>query len=106
MARKKNSAPAADRVLVENVIRPGSSRAVDGPKYRAMRHALLKVLPVSAPGLTLAEALDKVEAHLPESQFPGGKAAGWWFMCVQLDLAAKRLITRTKTSPLRIHRAR
>lgn len=34
------------------------------------------------------------------------KPAGWWFMCVQLDLAAKRLITRTKTSPLRLYRAR
>lgn len=33
------------------------------------------------------------------------KPAGWWFLCVQLDLAAKRLITRTKTSPLRIYRA-
>ena len=105
MARKNAGAPAADRVLVENVIRPGSSRSVDGPKYRAMRHALLKVLPARAPGMTLAEALEAVKKRLPESQFPGGKSAGWWFMCVQLDLAAKRLITRTKASPLRIHRA-
>jgi hypothetical protein len=92
------------RVVVENVIRPGTTRAVDGAYYRAMRQALLRVLPRVEPGLTLDEARAAVLPHLPEGIFPDGAKAGWWFKTVQLDLEAKRLIVRERTRPVRIHR--
>lgn len=91
-------------MVVENVIRPGNRRRVDGPKYRAMRRALLAVAPRRAPGLTLADALAAVIPRLPTALFPAGAAAGWWFKTVQLDLEAKRVLVREKTSPIRVHR--
>ena len=93
-------------VTVENVNHPGSGRTVDGPKYRAMRRAVLKVLPRLVPGLTLDETRSAVLSHLPASLFPAGAHSGWWFKTVQLDLEAKHLIARVKTTPLRIHRCR
>lgn len=103
-SRARLRPPREDRVEVENFIRPGSRRRVDGPKYRAMRRALLAVVPRRAPGLTLADALVAVIPRLPTMLFPGGAGAGWWFKTVQLDLEAKRLLIRGKTSPIRIHR--
>ena len=102
----QRAAVRTDRATVENLNHPGTSRTVDGPKYRAMRRAVLKVLPRGAPGLTLDEARTAVLSHLPASRFPAGAHAGWWFKTVQLDLEAKRLIARVKTSPLRVHRCR
>lgn len=97
--------PAGDeRVLVENVNHPGTSRQVDAAKYRAMRRAVLKVLPRRSPGLTLADAVSAVLPQLPTALFPGGAHAGWWFKTVQLDLEAKHEIVRERTSPLRVHR--
>jgi Family of unknown function (DUF6958) len=93
------------RIVVENVNHPGKSRPVDARKYEAMRRALLKVLPRRAPGLTLADTSTAVLAHLPDTLFPGGAHAGWWLKTVQLDLEAKRLIAREKTTPLRLHRS-
>ena len=96
----------AKRVTVKNVKHPGTSRQVDAAMYRAMRSALLKVLPSRSPGITLADATSAVLAHLPEDLYPGGARAGWWFKTVQLDLEARREIVREKTSPLRVHRVR
>jgi hypothetical protein len=95
----------AARTVVENVMHPGKSRTVDTRKYRAMRRAILKVLPPRAPGLTLADTATAVLPHLPASLFPGGARAGWWLKTVQLDLEAKRVIAREKTTPLRLHRS-
>jgi len=95
-----------DRVEVENVNRPGQVTRVDGPKYRAMRAALLKVLPKKSPGLTQTEMFERVVAHLPEELFPGGAKAGWWVKSVQLDLEAKGIVVREPVRPLRWHRAR
>ncbi|HEY6364192.1 MAG TPA: hypothetical protein VI585_05305 [Candidatus Binatia bacterium] len=93
------------RVVVENVNHPGKSRPVDAANYQAMRRTLLKVLPPRSPGLTLAEVLRGVRAHLPADLFPGGAKVGWWMKTVQLDLEAKGIITREKTKPLRLHRS-
>jgi hypothetical protein len=95
---------ASARVIVENVNHPGKGRPVDAAKYRAMRRALLRVLPGRGPGHTLADALQAVLPHLPSALFPEGAHAGWWFKVVQLDLEAKHVIAREKTSPLRVHR--
>ena len=72
--------------------------------YEAMRRALLKVLPPRPPGRTQAEMVRAVLPHLPAGLFPGGAKAGWWQKTVQLDLEAKKTITREKTTPLRWHR--
>ena len=98
------SPPADDRVTIENVNHPGKSSTVDAAMYRAMRAAMLQVLPAAAPGLTVAEMQDAVESHLPEKLFPGGARAGWWAKAVQLDLEAKGIIAREASKPLRLHR--
>ena len=92
------------RLAVENVNHPGKSRLVDAAKYRAMRRALLKVLPSRPPGVTLADTLSSVLPLLPAGLFPDGAHAGWWFKTVQLDLEAKNIVGRERTSPLRLHR--
>jgi hypothetical protein len=94
----------AEKIDVENVIRPGKTYRVDAGKYQAMRQAYLKVLPSTAPGLTPAEILQRVPAHLPQDLFPGGARAGWWSKAVQLDLEAKGVIARAKGSPVRLRK--
>jgi hypothetical protein len=69
-----------------------------------MRRALMAVVPRRVPGLTLADALAAAIPRLPAALFPGGAAAGWWFKTVQLDLEAKRVLVREKTTPVRVHR--
>ena len=100
---ERRSAPAG-KIAIETVIRPGKFYNVDAAKYEAMRKALLKVVPKSAPGLTLAEIRERIEAHLPEALYPGGAKAGWWMKAVQLDLEAKGVVTREKTSPIRLRK--
>jgi hypothetical protein len=94
----------AERISVSNVNHPGKPREVDAAKYRAMRRAVLKAVPRRPPGMTLAEASAAVRPLLPQTLFPSGAGAGWWFKTVQLDLEARGEIARTRTAPLRIHR--
>ena len=96
-----NSAQEADAVKVGTVNKPGFSKRVDGGKYAAMRKALLKVLPVCAPGLTQAEMFGAVLPQLPDSLFPGGAKASWWAKTIQLDLEAKGIVVRERCKPLR-----
>ncbi|WP_119268754.1 DUF6958 family protein [Taklimakanibacter deserti] len=98
------SRDSSERVTLENINHPGKSHSADARLYEAMKRAVLKVLPKKAPGLTVAELEDRVLPHLPQTLFPGGAKAGWWTKAVQLDLEAKGIITRTKTSPLRLHK--
>jgi hypothetical protein len=42
---------------------------------------------------------------LSQEQFPGGAKAGWWAKAVQLDLEAKGVVKREKTSPIRLYLA-
>ena len=67
--------------------------------YEAMKRVYLKILPKAAPGLTLAEIQERLIAHLPEELFPDGAKT------VQLDLEAKGIVAREKTTPLRLHKA-
>jgi hypothetical protein len=92
------------KIEIENVTSPGRVTRIDADKYEAMKTALLKTLPTTAPGLTAAEMLDGVKVHLPEELFPQGAKAGWWMKGVQLDLEAKRVIEREQTRPLRWHK--
>ncbi len=93
-----------DMTSVENVLRPGKTYRVDAGKNGAVEAAMLKIMPDGPPGLTVAELKARVLPHLPETLFPGGATAGWWIKSVQLDLEARGVIARTKTSPLRLHR--
>jgi hypothetical protein len=94
----------AGRVTIENVNHPGESSTVDAGMYQAMRTAMLGALPERAPGLTQAELLEALKPGLPAELFPGGDKAGWWAKSVQLDLEAKHVIERERTTPLRWHR--
>ena len=91
-------------VEMESIVHPGRIRHRDGEMYMAMRVALLKVVPDKPPGLPWDEIRQRVLAHLPEDIFPGGAKAGWWTKAVQLDLEAKGIIAREKTTPLRWHK--
>ena len=96
---------SAAKIKIENVGQPGKTYSADADKYAAMKEAMLKVLPAASPGLTVAEVQSQVIGHLPESLFPGGATSGWWMKAVQLDLEAKGIVRREKTSPLRLYRA-
>jgi len=95
---------SGDKVSMENVNSPGRPVRVDAGKYHAMREALLAVLPPESPGISVAEAKERVLPRLPDALFPGGDKAGWWLKGVQLDLEAKGLVARTAGKPLRLYR--
>jgi hypothetical protein len=95
---------APQKIRVENVNVPGFTTQLDKGRYEAMRKALLKVLPAARPGLTQSQMVLAVQHHLPPSLFPGGAKAGWWAKAVQLDLEAKKIVTREGTKPLRWHK--
>ncbi|MBZ9656688.1 DUF6958 family protein [Phyllobacterium lublinensis] len=93
-----------DKITVENINHPGKSRAVDRAMYDAMKQAYLEILPDSVPGLTLTEVSARLVRKLPQALYPRGAKAGWWAKTVQLDLEAKGLVRREKTSPIRLYK--
>lgn len=95
---------ASDKIEIQNVVSPGHVNRVDRRKYEAMRDALLAVLPAAEPGLTVAEAKEKLLPLLPQDLFPGGEKAGWWLKAAQLDLEAKGVVAREASKPLRLHK--
>ena len=92
------------KITIENVISPGRSYRVDRAKHVAMRDALMAVLPLQPPGMTVAEAKSALLGHLSRELFPGGAKAGWWMKAVQLDLEAKGTIGRGPGRPVRLFR--
>ncbi|WP_254216338.1 hypothetical protein [Tabrizicola sp. TH137] len=94
----------SDRIEVRNIASPQHVTRVDRAKYEAMRHALLAVLPDTAPGPTVAEAQAALLPHLDAMLFPDGAKAGWWMKCVQLDLEARGVIAQGPKPPVRLHR--
>ena len=93
-----------EKVTVENVNHPGHTEQVDAAKYNAMKDAILKVLPGEDAPITSAQLKQAVLPHLPDDLFPGGKAAGWWLKCVDLDLRAKGIIRSRTTKPMTFHK--
>jgi len=93
-----------EMIEIESITSPGKLFRVEAAKYHAMRDALLGVLPDAPPGLTFKEMKQALIPFLPDDLFPGGEKAGWWLAGVQLDLEAKRIITRIPTKPLRFHK--
>ena len=90
------------KIDVENITSPGKVYRVDAAKFLAMREAVLKSLPAAPPGMTPAEVQKAVLPHLPQALFPGGGKAGWWMKAAQLDLEAKKIITRAEKPPVRL----
>jgi hypothetical protein len=60
----------SEKTDLKNVNHPGQIKLVDADMYEAMKRAYLKILPKTAPGLTVAEIQERVIAHLPEKLFP------------------------------------
>lgn len=96
---------SADKIEIQNVMSPHHVQKVDRVKYEAMRTALLSVVPAVSPGVTLADAKQRLLPLLRETLYPGGAKAGWWFKAVQLDLEAKGVLVREPTKPLRLRAA-
>jgi hypothetical protein len=94
----------AGRIEIESFVHPGRTKSVDAAMYRAMREAMLTVLPAGAPGLTRDEVLSALPPHLPADLYPAGANAVWWSKAVQLDLEAKGVVVREPVTPLRWHR--
>ena len=94
-----------DKIQIQNVISPNHVQNVDRVKYEAMRTALLSVVPAASPGVTIAEAKQRLLPLLPDALYPGGAKAGWWMKAVQLDLEAKGVLVREPTKPLRLRAA-
>jgi hypothetical protein len=92
------------RIEIENVGQPGKTYRVDAAKFAEMRRAVLAVLPDTPPGLTPAALIEAVKPRLDQHLFPGGETAGWWVKAVQLDLEAKKIITRAPKAPVRLWR--
>ena len=98
--------PSADKIEIQNITSPDHIQKVDRGKYEAMRTALMSVVPAASPGVTVAEAKQRLLPLLPEALYPGGDRAGWWLKAVQLDLEAKGVLVREPTKPLRLHVAK
>ena len=92
------------QIDIENVGQPGKTYRVDAVKFAEMKRAVLAILPKSAPGLTPAEVIEAVKPLLDQTLFGGGNTAGWWVKSVQLDLEAKKIITRGPKAPVRLWR--
>ena len=88
-----------DKIEVQSINHPGRVSLVDARMYVAMRRALLAILPAGTPGLTVAQIQELVRGH-----FPSDANASWWAKTVQLDLEAKGIIARERSSPIRLYR--
>jgi hypothetical protein len=88
-----------DQIEVQNAHYPGRISLVDARMYVAMRTALLDIVPVGIPGLTVAQIQELIK-----SRFPREANVGWWARTVQLDLEAKGVIARERSSPIRLYR--
>jgi hypothetical protein len=94
----------ADKIEIENVGQPGKTYRVDADKFNAVKAAVLAALPSEAPGLSVSDLIAAVRPKLPTDLFPGGEKAGWWVKAVQLDLEAKRVISRAEKPPVRLYK--
>ena len=94
-----------DKIDIQNVNTPGKTTRVNAAKYTAMKEAMLKTMPQTAPGNTAREIKEAAKPHLPQALFPAGATSGWWQKTVQLDLEAKGVVKRSETKPLRFYLA-
>lgn len=87
---------------------PGAGDGAMSPRvqarYRAVRQAMLEVLPTEAPGLTFAQLVAAVAPRLPRGLFP--KGPGFYPMAVRAHLESIGLVCRVeKSRPARLVRS-
>ncbi len=61
---------ADSKIMIASATSPGHTQRVDRAKYMAMRDALIAILPVDPPGITVAEAKAALLPRLPPRHFP------------------------------------
>lgn len=79
--------------------------SVEAQQYEAVTDALLRVLPVHAPGISEHDVQTRVIGQLPEWLFPAGEGAASWLRVVHGDLEASAVIMRERGNPARWHLA-
>jgi hypothetical protein len=91
----------AEKMEVFNIHHPGSSSFVQKDKYEEVKRVLKEYMPAASPGLTQDEMAALVVEKVSGTVFEDRTKAGWWMKTVQLDLEARQVMTREKTSPAR-----
>lgn len=89
-----------EKIQILNINKPGSVSNVQKDKYDDMMAAILNALPTVTPGLNQNEMSKKILQYLSPTLFPNGEKSMWWMKAVQLDLEARKVISRQKTKPL------
>lgn len=92
-----------DMIEVFNINKPGQSSFVRKDKYEEVKRVLRALMPDTSPGLTQDEMAILVIQNVSGTVFEDNTKAGWWMKTVQLDLEARQVMIREKTSPLRWH---
>ena len=78
----------------------------DAARYRAMKRALLQVIPRRGEGVAFGDLSELVRPRLPEDVFEGASVT-WHVTSVKLDLEARGLIERVPgVRPQHLRRAR
>ena len=79
---------------------PGAGDRAASPRvqarYRAVRTAILKVLPFEGPGLTLTEISEAITPLIPGSLFPSGP--GFYSLAVKVHLESIGLVVQVERS--------
>ena len=92
-----------DMIEVFNINKPGHSSFVRKDKYEEVKRVLKGMMPNGSPGLTQDEMARLVVDNVSGKVFEDRSKAGWWMKTVQLDLEARTVMIREKTTPLRWH---
>ena len=92
-----------DMIEVFNINKPGQSSFVRKDKYEEVKRVLKALMPDTSPGLTQDEMAMLVVENVSGTVFEDRNKAGWWMKAVQLDLEARQVMIREKSSPLRWH---
>ena len=91
-------------VATKNPGRGKKGPRVDLARYKAMKNALLTVIPRTGDGVRFADLEGLVEKRLPRATFAGASVM-WYTTVVKLDLEARGLIRRVPgSSPQRLVR--
>jgi len=74
--------------------------------YAVLRQTALAVLPKEAPGITLAQYLERMATRLPRHEgWNPSLSANWYAMAIKLDLEARGELERVdRKSPQRLIR--
>lgn len=89
--------PRSGKVEVRSPKSSKSTTRIDAAKYWAVRHAILKAVPISDYGMPMKHLSAEVARRLPEG-IPGGGSIDRYTMLVKDDLVVRGLIERVPGS--------